>query len=98
MAIEFGKRKKKEYLVQNIRDIMANLNITDAVPFSAIMMRDAILRNGVVSELVNFLRTEISLIFVERSFFLLMFQMYGTKIYFRIIYFITVNIVSSMLL
>lgn len=63
--LNLEKEKKKECLVQNIRDIMANLNITDAAPFSAIMMRDVILRNGVVGELVDYLRTEISLIFVD---------------------------------
>lgn len=44
---------------------MANLNSTDATPFSAVMMPDASLRNGVVGELVDYLRTEMSLVFVD---------------------------------
>lgn len=39
---------------------MGNLNSTDANPFSAVMMPDATLRNEVVGELVDYLKTEMS--------------------------------------
>lgn len=53
--------EKKECLVQNITDIMANLNVTDVTR----MMGDTALRNRIVGGLFDCLKTEMSLIVID---------------------------------
>lgn len=59
--IQYMEDERKEALAQNIRGIMANLNVTDVAPFAAMMMGDTALRNRVIGELIDYLRTEMSM-------------------------------------
>lgn len=61
MAIEFGRRKKKKGAFgPKYKEHHGQPKYYYAIPFSAVMMRDASLRNEVGGELVNYLITELN--------------------------------------
>lgn len=57
--------EKRDSLAQNVRRIMASIDVTDIALFGTMIAGDVTIRNKVMAALVNYLRTELSMAIVD---------------------------------
>lgn len=57
--------EKRDSLAQNVRSIMASIDVSDITLFAALIAGDVTLRNKVVLALADYFRTEMSMAIVD---------------------------------